>query len=129
MVPVLRNADKKDLVQISKDIQELAEKARSRKLTLEEMQGGTFTISNQGAIGGAFFTPIINLPEVAILGLGQGKLMPTLNSAGKVEARMQLPLSLSHDHRVVDGAAAARFVKELATAFETFTEKQLGEKA
>lgn len=116
MVPVLRDADKKNLVQISKDIQELAEKARNRKLGLEEMQGGTFTISNQGAIGGQFFTPIINLPEVAILGMGQG-------------AEGKLPLSLSHDHRVIDGAAAARFLTELAKAFESFSDKQLGVKS
>jgi pyruvate dehydrogenase E2 component (dihydrolipoamide acetyltransferase) len=129
MVPVLRDADKKDLVQISKDIQALAEKARTRKLSMEEMHGGTFTISNQGAIGGAFFTPIINLPEVAILGMGQGALAPVYNKDGKLEQRMKLPLSLSHDHRVIDGAAAARFIKELSTAFETFSAAQLGVKA
>src|SRR5207249_11213006 len=76
MVPVIHDVDKKDLVQVSKDLEELARKARDRKVTAEELKGGTFTISNQGGIGGSFFTPIINKPEVAILGLGKGSLKP-----------------------------------------------------
>jgi pyruvate dehydrogenase E2 component (dihydrolipoamide acetyltransferase) len=108
IVPVLRDADKKSVREISRGLQELAEKARSRKLTAEELQGGTFTISNQGGIGGGHFTPIIHRPEVAILGLGR--------------ARNLLPLSLSFDHRVLDGADAARFMKELVEALENFNE-------
>jgi pyruvate dehydrogenase E2 component (dihydrolipoamide acetyltransferase) len=85
------------------------------------MKGGTFTISNQGAIGGAHFTPIINLPEVAILGLGRGALKPVVRD-GKVEIRMMTPIGLSYDHRVIDGGAAARFTVDLAKVFENFDE-------
>ena len=83
------------------------------------MKGGTFTISNQGAIGGAHFTPIINLPEVAILGLGRGALKPVVRD-GKIEARLMTPMALSYDHRVVDGGSAARFTVDLVEAFEGF---------
>jgi pyruvate dehydrogenase E2 component (dihydrolipoamide acetyltransferase) len=85
------------------------------------MKGGTFTISNQGAIGGAHFTPIINLPEVAILGLGRGALKPVVRE-GKVEVRLMTPMALSYDHRVVDGGSAARFTVDLLKAFENFGE-------
>jgi pyruvate dehydrogenase E2 component (dihydrolipoamide acetyltransferase) len=119
VVPVIRDADKKSLLDISLDIQKIAEKARDRKLAMEEMQGGTFTLSNEGAIGGAYFTPIINAPEVAILGVGQGLLKPVVRNKA-VEPRLMLPLSLSHDHRVVDGGAAARFLRELTELLEKF---------
>jgi pyruvate dehydrogenase E2 component (dihydrolipoamide acetyltransferase) len=124
MVPVIRDADKKSLLELSLAIQELAEKVRSRKVGMEDMQGGTFTISNEGAIGGAYFTPIINMPETAILGLGQGQVKAIV-VGNKVQNRLMLPLSLSHDHRVIDGAPAARFVRELTLAFEQFAEQDI----
>lgn len=125
LVPVIRDVDKKDLLQLSKDVQDLAEKARARKVTLEEMKGGTFTISNQGGIGGAHFTPIINKPEVAILGLGRGALKPVVTKEKKIEPRLILPLGLSYDHRVIDGGEAARFITELVQAFESFKEEEI----
>jgi pyruvate dehydrogenase E2 component (dihydrolipoamide acetyltransferase) len=122
MVPVLRDVDKKSLLVLAKELEELAAKARDRKITADEMKGGTFTISNQGAIGGAHFTPIINLPEVAILGLGRGALKPVVRD-GKIEARLLTPIALSYDHRVVDGGSAARFTVDLVKAFENFGEE------
>ncbi len=121
MVPVLREADRKNLLTISAELQALAEKARARKVTLEELQGGTFTISNLGGIGGAHFTPIINRPEVAILGVGRGVMRPVLKD-GTVEGRLLLPLALSYDHRVVDGADGARFIRAVVEALERFPE-------
>jgi pyruvate dehydrogenase E2 component (dihydrolipoamide acetyltransferase) len=122
MVPVLRDTDKKDLVQISKELSELAVKTRDRKISMEELQGGTFTISNQGAFGGAHFTPIVNKPEVAILGMGKGAMKPTVTKENKIEARLILPVTLSYDHRVIDGGSAARFMVDLVAAFESFDE-------
>ena len=121
MVPVIRDVDKKSMLDLAKELESLAAKARDRTITAEEMKGGTFTISNQGAIGGAHFTPVVNLPEVAILGLGRGALKPVVRD-GKVEVRMMTPLGLSYDHRVVDGGAAARFTVDLLKAFENFDE-------
>ncbi len=121
MVPVIRDVDKKSLFDLSKELEKLAAKARDRKITADEMKGGTFTISNQGAIGGAHFTPIINLPEVAILGLGRGALKPVVRE-GKVEIRLLTPVALSYDHRVIDGGSAARFTVDLVKAFENFDE-------
>ena len=121
LVPVIRDVDKKDLLQLSKDIADVAAKARDRKLGLEEMRGGTFTISNQGGIGGAHFTPIINRPEVAILGLGRGALKPVVRD-GKIEARLMMPIAIAYDHRVIDGGAAARFAVDLVNAFQSFNE-------
>jgi pyruvate dehydrogenase E2 component (dihydrolipoamide acetyltransferase) len=121
MVPVIRDVDKKSLLDLAKEVEALAAKARDRKITAEEMKGGTFTISNQGAIGGGHFTPIINLPEVAILGLGRGALKPVVRD-GKIEARLLTPVALSYDHRVVDGGSAARFTVDLVKAFEGFSE-------
>jgi len=122
MVPVIRDVDKKSLFDLAKELESLAAKARDRKITADEMKGGTFTISNQGAIGGAHFTPIINLPEVAILGLGRGALKPVVRD-GKVEVRMMTPMALSYDHRVVDGGSAARFTVDLLAAFHDFKEE------
>jgi pyruvate dehydrogenase E2 component (dihydrolipoamide acetyltransferase) len=116
--------DKKDLLTLSKEVSELALKARDRKVSLDELQGGTFTISNQGGIGGGHFTPIINLPEVAILGMGRGSAKPVVRD-GKIEPRLMLPLALSYDHRVIDGGTAVRFMLDLVQAFETFDPKQL----
>jgi pyruvate dehydrogenase E2 component (dihydrolipoamide acetyltransferase) len=121
MVPVIRDVDKKSLLDLAKELESLAAKARDRKISADEMKGGTFTISNQGAIGGAHFTPIINLPEVAILGLGRGALKPVVRD-GKIEARVLTPIALSYDHRVIDGGSAARFAVDLAKAFENFDE-------
>ena len=122
IVPVLRDADKKDLVQISKEIEELATKARDRKVSGEELKGGSFTISNQGGIGSSHFTPIVNKPEVAILGLGKGAMKPVVRE-NKIEPRAMLPLALSYDHRVIDGGGAARFMVDLVKAMENFDEK------
>jgi pyruvate dehydrogenase E2 component (dihydrolipoamide acetyltransferase) len=122
IVPVLREVDKKSVLELAKELEQLAQKARERKLTGEELKGGTFTISNQGAIGGAHFTPIVNKPEVAILGVGRGALKPVVRD-GKVEARMLTPLGLSYDHRVIDGGAAARFIVDLVKAMEGFGEE------
>jgi pyruvate dehydrogenase E2 component (dihydrolipoamide acetyltransferase) len=124
LVPVLRNADQKSLFQLAKEVEELATRARDRKVSLEELKGGTFTLSNQGGIGGAQFTPIINKPEVAILGLGRGALKPVVREK-KIETRLMLPLALSYDHRVIDGGAAARFIVDLVQAFEQFVEADL----
>ena len=121
MVPVIRDADQKSLFQLSKDIQEVADKARDRKLTIDDMKGGTFTISNQGGIGGAHFTPIVNKPEVAILGLGKGGLKAVVKEKQIVQ-RLTMPIAISYDHRVIDGGVAARFTVDLLAAFESFTE-------
>ena len=120
LVPVLRDADKKSLLQIAKELAEIAALARDRKLSPDSMKGGSFTVSNQGAIGGSHFTPIINKPEVAILGLGKTSLRPVVTAEGKIEARPLLPLTISYDHRVIDGGSAARFTVDLVKAIETF---------
>lgn len=121
LVPVIRDVDKRPMFELAKELESLAAKARDRKVTAEEMKGGTFTISNQGAIGGAHFTPVINLPEVAILGLGRGAMKPVVRD-GKIEARLLTPIALSYDHRVIDGGNAARFAVDLVKAFENFDE-------
>lgn len=121
MVPVIRDVDKKTMLDLAKELETLAAKARDRKITAEEMKGGTFTISNQGAIGGAHFTPVVNLPEVAILGLGRGAMKAVVRD-GQIVARLMTPLAVSYDHRVVDGGAAARFAVDLVKAFENFDE-------
>jgi len=121
IVPVMRDADKKTLLDISRELEELARKARERKVSGEELRGGTFTISNQGGIGGTHFTPIINLPEVAILGVGRGAMKPVWRD-GRVEPRHLVPVSLSYDHRIVDGGEAARFIVDLAKAAAEFDE-------
>lgn len=117
IVPVLRDADKKPMLQIATELETLAKKARERKVTGEELRGGTFTVSNQGGIGGAHFTPIINKPEVAILGIGRGALKPVVHD-GKIEPRLMVPLALSYDHRVIDGGQAARFITDFVAAVE-----------
>jgi pyruvate dehydrogenase E2 component (dihydrolipoamide acetyltransferase) len=124
IVPVLRDVDQKSLLEVSREIEELAGKARDRKLTRDELQGGSFTISNQGGIGGAHFTPIVNKPEVAILGLGRGALKAVVRDKA-VEPRLMLPLALSYDHRVIDGGAAARFMVDLVKAIEGFAENEV----
>ncbi len=117
LVPVVRNADQKNLTQISVDIQALADKAKARKLTLDEMSGGSMSISNLGGIGGTAFTPIVNWPEVAILGISRGAMEPKWNGTA-FEPRQMLPLSLSYDHRLIDGADAIRFLRWVVDALE-----------
>lgn len=113
VVPVIRDADKKSLVQLSQEIREFAGKARDKKLKPSDMQGGCFTISSLGGIGGTKFTPIVNTPEVAILGVSRSKMQPEWNGT-EFEPRLMLPLSLSYDHRVIDGADGARFITYLS---------------
>jgi pyruvate dehydrogenase E2 component (dihydrolipoamide acetyltransferase) len=117
LVPVVRDADTKSLMQISAEVAELAAKARSRKLSLDEMQGATFSISNLGGIGGTYFTPLVNSPEVAILGVSRGRIEPVFKD-GQFVPRLMLPLSLSYDHRAIDGADGARFIRWVAEVFE-----------
>ncbi len=117
LVPVIRDVDKKNIVELAAELTQLSKKARDKKLTPEEMQGGTFTITNLGGIGGTGFSPIVNHPEVAILGLSRSSMEPVWIN-GKFEPRLVLPLSLSYDHRLIDGADAARFLRWIAEAFE-----------
>lgn len=119
LVPVIKDADRKSITELVLELTELAGKARDRKLKPDEMQGGTFTISNLGGIGGHAFTPIVNPPEVAILGVSRGGFEPVWNKEkGEFEPRNLLPLSLSFDHRLIDGADAARFLRFIAEALE-----------
>jgi len=113
VVPVVRDADRKGLYDIATELTDLSTRARARKLRPEDLQGGTFSISNLGGIGGTFFTPIVNHPEVSVLGVGRMQWKPVFED-GEFTPRLILPLSLSYDHRVVDGADAARFVTRLA---------------
>ncbi len=117
IVPVIKNVDRKNLIELSIELNTIAEKARLRKISLEELQGGCFTITNLGGIGGTSFTPIINSPEVAILGVSRSSFEPVFNE-GKFEPRLMLPLSLSYDHRIIDGADAARFLRWVCEALE-----------
>ncbi|MFL6215917.1 MAG: 2-oxo acid dehydrogenase subunit E2 [Blastocatellia bacterium] len=117
LVPVIRDVDKKNIRQLAVEMNQLAEKARNKKLKLEEMQGGSFTITNLGGIGGTSFTPIVNAPEAAILGMSRASFQPVYNGSG-FEPRLMLPLSLSYDHRLIDGADAARFLRWVAQALE-----------
>jgi pyruvate dehydrogenase E2 component (dihydrolipoamide acetyltransferase) len=129
LVPVIRDVDSKNITQISIELAQLSEKARRGKLTLEEMQGGCFSISNLGGIGGTAFTPIVNVPEVAILGISRARIEPVwhpsvgpstgaLDERGRFVPRLMLPLALSYDHRVVDGADGIRFLRWVVEAFE-----------
>jgi pyruvate dehydrogenase E2 component (dihydrolipoamide acetyltransferase) len=114
VVPVVKDVQSKDVLDIARDLMELSTKARERKLKIEEMQGGCFTISSLGGIGGTMFTPIINCPEVAILGVSRSSMQPVYDAKTKsFEPRLILPLSLSYDHRVVDGADGARFTSHM----------------
>ncbi|WP_261664101.1 dihydrolipoyllysine-residue acetyltransferase [Deinococcus sp. Marseille-Q6407] len=119
LVPVVKDADKKSITELVLDLTDLAERARERKLKPDEMQGATFTISNLGGIGGHAFTPIVNSPEVAILGVSRGGIEPVWNrEKGEFEPRNMLPLSLTYDHRLIDGADAARFLRFIAESLE-----------
>jgi pyruvate dehydrogenase E2 component (dihydrolipoamide acetyltransferase) len=117
MVPVIKDADRKGLVEISRDLMELSAKARKGELKGPDMQGATFTISSLGGIGGTSFTPIINAPEVAILGVSRSSMQPRWDGEA-FQPRMMLPLCLSYDHRVIDGANGARFTRFLANCLE-----------
>lgn len=134
IVPVIKDVDKKSIKDLSLELAQLAEKTRQRKVSMEELSGGTFTISNLGSIGGSFFTPIVNKPQVAILGVSRGVQKPVVikadakakkAAAPKVEVRTLMPLSLSYDHRVIDGADGARFMREVVQGLENFKESDL----
>jgi len=119
LVPVVHQADQKNIIQIAVDLVQSAEKARAGKLSLEDMQGGTFTVTNLGGIGGTHFTPIVNFPEVAILGVGRARLEPSFSGKeGCCSPKLMLPLSLSYDHRLIDGADGARFLRWIVEAIE-----------
>jgi pyruvate dehydrogenase E2 component (dihydrolipoamide acetyltransferase) len=123
LVPVIRGADQKNINQIAIEVKQAAERARERKLSLDEMSGGSISISNLGGIGGTYFTPIVNWPEVAILGVSRGTTEPvwkpsTGSGQGEFVPREMLPLSLSYDHRVIDGADAMRFLRWVVEAIE-----------
>jgi len=117
LVPVIRDVNKKSIKELSIELPQLAEKARQRKLALEELQGATFTISNLGGLGGIGFTPIVNAPQVAILGMSRSSMEPIYQN-GTFVPQLMLPLSLSYDHRVIDGAESARFVRWICNALE-----------
>ena len=110
MVPVIKDADHLSMTEMAGALTEIAQKARDGQIALDDLQGGTFTISNLGGIGGSFFTPIVNSPEVAILGVGRG--------SADAKGRLQMPLSLSYDHRLIDGADGARFLRWIVEAIE-----------
>jgi pyruvate dehydrogenase E2 component (dihydrolipoamide acetyltransferase) len=117
LVPVIKNVDQKNITQISVELTEIAEKARLAKLTLNEMQGGNFSISNLGGIGGTYFTPVINAPEVSILGVSRSEF-EQVYMGENFQPRLMLPLSLSYDHRIIDGADAIRFLRWVIEALE-----------
>lgn len=117
LVPVLKNVDQKGILQINDELTAIAERARTRKTTIEEMSGGSFTLSNLGGIGGTYFTPIVNWPEVAILGVSRGVMEPVYKDSQFVP-RLMLPLSLSYDHRLIDGADGARFIRFIVEQIE-----------
>ncbi|MFN4259683.1 MAG: 2-oxo acid dehydrogenase subunit E2 [Gemmataceae bacterium] len=117
LVPVIRDVDRKSVRQLAQELADRAARTRAKKITADEMRGGTFTITNLGGIGGTSFTPIVNYPEVAILGLSRASWQPAIRD-GQVVPRLLMPLSLSYDHRVIDGADAARFTRRIAALLE-----------
>src|SRR6185436_161069 len=117
LVPVIRDVDRKGIFELAADLAKASEKARTGKLGIDDMQGAGFTITNLGGIGGTSFTPIVNWPEVAILGISRGTIEPVY-VGGSFQPRLMLPLSLSYDHRVIDGADGARFLRWVSEAFE-----------
>lgn len=126
IVPVIRDVDKKPLLELSKELNELAERTRERKVKPDDLSGGTFTISNLGGIGGTYFSPIINTPEVAIMGIGRAQRKPRFDKEGNVVARDICPLCIAYDHRVVDGADGARFTARIVEILENFEGAFLG---
>ncbi|RAP30259.1 hypothetical protein DID78_02660 [Candidatus Marinamargulisbacteria bacterium SCGC AG-343-D04] len=127
IVPVIKNVNTKSLLELCQDLNTVAEKARERTLGMDDLQGSTFTISNLGGLGVGAFTPIVNSPEVAILGVSSGELKPVVSKDEKVTYRLKMPVCLSYDHRVIDGADGARFIMEVKKQFETFSESELKE--
>jgi len=117
LVPVIKDADKKNMTQLSIELSQISEKARNKKISVDELQGGTFTISNLGGIGGTYFSPVLNAPEVAILGISRSAIEPVYKDGGFLP-RLMLPLSLSYDHRLIDGADAIRFLRWVIEALE-----------
>jgi len=117
LVPVIRDADRKSLVQVAGELNDLAERARDKKLGLDEMNGASFTVSNLGGLGTTYFSPIVNWPQVAILGVGRAEHQAVFDE-GQFQPRLMMPLSISYDHRIIDGADAARFLHWLAEALE-----------
>jgi pyruvate/2-oxoglutarate dehydrogenase complex dihydrolipoamide acyltransferase (E2) component len=113
VVPVLREVDRLTIPQIAQSLTEMSLRARNNQFGMEDMRGGTFTISNLGAIGGTYSTPIINHPEVAILLIGRSRKLPLVMDGDEIKIRLMMPLSLSYDHRLIDGATAARFLNEV----------------
>lgn len=128
LVPVIRDADKKDITRISIELTEISSAAREKKLSADRLQGGGFTVTNLGGIGGTFFTPILNPPEVAILGVSRSSLEPA-HVDGEFVPRLMLPLSLSYDHRIIDGAEAARFLRWLCGTLEESPGSIFGQEA
>ena len=117
LVPVIRDVDRRDIFELAIQLDDLARRTREGRADLEELQGGTFTVTNLGSIGGTSFTPIVNFPEVAILGMGRSRQEPVVRD-GRIEARLIMPVCLSYDHRVVDGADGARFTRHLVESLE-----------
>lgn len=117
LAPVIKDVDKRNLIEISVELSQLSERARTKKIAVEELQGGTFTISNLGSLGGTYFTPVIYSPDVALLGVSRASREPVFRN-GDFEPRLMLPLSLSYDHRIIDGADAVRFLRWIAEAME-----------
>jgi pyruvate dehydrogenase E2 component (dihydrolipoamide acetyltransferase) len=119
LVPVVKNADRKNMLELAAELGELAQKARDRKLSPDDMKGANFSVSNLGGIGGTGFTPIVNPPEVAILGVSRGSMEPVWDEETEAFVpRLTMPLSVTYDHRLIDGAAAARFLRWICRAIE-----------
>ncbi len=125
LVPVIRDVDRRDIFELAVQLDDLARRTREGRADLEELQGGTFTVTNLGSIGGTSFTPIVNFPEVAILGMGRSRQEPVVSN-GRIEARLIMPICLSYDHRVVDGADGARFTRHLVESLENPERMLLG---
>lgn len=125
LVPVIRNVDRRDIFELAVQLDDLARRTREGRADLEELQGGTFTVTNLGSIGGTSFAPIVNFPEVAILGMGRSRQEPVVRN-GRIEARLIMPICLSYDHRVVDGADGARFTRHLVESLENPERMLLG---
>jgi pyruvate dehydrogenase E2 component (dihydrolipoamide acetyltransferase) len=117
LVPVIRNVDQKNIIDLAVELQQVSVKAKNKQLKPEDMEGGTFTITNLGGLGGTYFTPIVNHPEVAILGMSRSRIEPVWVN-DKFEPKRMLPLSLSYDHRLIDGADAVRFLRWVVEALE-----------
>jgi pyruvate dehydrogenase E2 component (dihydrolipoamide acetyltransferase) len=118
VVPVIRDVDEKNIIQLSIELNEVAERARTNTLTLDDSRGGTFTLTNLGSLGTGFFSPVINPPEVAVLGVGRAQWTPVLDENKEWQPRLMMPMSLSHDHRVIDGADGARFMEWIQNAID-----------